>query len=72
MDGTSFATKEDFWRLQTAVNDLTTAQAQQGERIMRLEKKGEDGVKSKSLWGSSSPFPSALGSSHTGKYLLQP
>lgn len=66
MDGSTFATKEELWRLQSAVNDLATTQAQQAERIMRIEKKGEDGGKSKNLWGPSSPFPSGLGASHTG------
>lgn len=65
--GSSFATREEFWRLQSAIDGLSATQQQHAERIMRIEKKGEDGVKSKSLWGPSSPFPSGLSSSHTGK-----
>lgn len=69
MDGSGLATKEDIWRLQSAIDGLSTTQSQQGERIMRLEKKDGDGGK-KSLWGPSSPFPSGLGSSQTGKSSL--
>lgn len=67
MDGpsSSFATREEFWRLQSTIDALSATQQQHAERIMRIEKKGEDGVKSKSLWGPSSPFPSGLSSSHS-------
>lgn len=67
MDGNSFATREDIWRLQSAIDGLSATQTQYGERIMRIEKKLDDGGKSKSLWGPSSPFPSGLSSSQTGK-----
>lgn len=69
MDGSgsnsSFATREEFWRLQSTIDALSATQQQHAERIMRIEKKGEDGVKPKSLWGASSPFPSGLSSSHS-------
>ena len=67
MDGTSFATRDDIWRLQSALDDLSATQIQQAERIMRIEKRSEEGGKSKGLWGPSSPFPSGLSSSQTGK-----
>lgn len=65
--GSSFATREEFWRLQSAIDGLSATQQQHAERIMRVEKRGEDGGKSKSLWGPSSPFPSGLSSSHAGE-----
>ncbi|KAK5078801.1 hypothetical protein LTR64_002783 [Lithohypha guttulata] len=65
MDGGSFATREEIWRLQSAIDGLSTTQTQHAERIMRLEKRTEDGGRSKSLWGPSSPFPSGLSSSQT-------
>lgn len=64
---TSDTSRDDFWRLQEALNELSATQAQHSERIMRLEKRHEDGGKVRSVWGSSSPFPSALGSSHHGR-----
>lgn len=67
MDGNSLATREDIWRLQSAIDGLSGIQTQHGERIMRIEKKLDDGGKSKSLWGPSSPFPSGLSSSQTGE-----
>lgn len=65
MDGSGFATREEFWRLQSTLDGLSATQSQHAERIMRLEKKSEDGGRTKSLWGPSSPFPSGLNTSHT-------
>ena len=66
MERQSFATKEELWRLQDSLEELSATQAQHTDRIMRLEKKGDDGVKSKTVWGPASPFPSVLGSTHQG------
>lgn len=71
MDGPEVVTRDEFWRLQSAVDALTASQTQHNERIMRLEKKTDDGRSSKGLWGSSSPFPSAVNSSQSGKQLSQ-
>jgi hypothetical protein len=65
MDSREFATRDEVWRIQEALNDLSAVQALHSERIMRLEQKAPDGSRSRSLWGSASPFP--LGSSHQGK-----
>ena len=65
MDTREFASKDDLWRLQETLNDLSATQALHSDRIMRLEQKTLEGSRSRSLWGSSSPFP--LGSSHHGK-----
>lgn len=67
MDERELVTREEIWRLQSAVDALTTTQTQHNERIMRIEKKTEDGRSSKGLWGSSSPFPSALNSTLSGE-----
>ena len=66
MERQSFATKEEVWRLQDSLADLTAAQAQHLDRIMRLEKKADDGTKPKNVWGPASPFPGILGSTHQG------
>lgn len=66
MERQSLATKDEIWRIQDSLADLTTNQASHLERIMRLEKKAEDGARPKGLWGPSSPFPAALGSSNQG------
>ncbi len=66
MERQSLATKEEFWRLQDSIAELSATQAQHSDRIMRLEKKADEGVKPKNVWGPSSPFPSVLGSTHQG------
>ena len=65
MDTRDPATRDELWRIQETLNDLSTTQALHSERIMRLEQKTPEGSRSRSLWGSTSPFP--LGSSHHGK-----
>ena len=67
MDERELVTREEIWRLQSAVDALTATQTQHNDRIMRIEKKTEDGRSSKGLWGSSSPFPSALNSTQSGE-----
>jgi hypothetical protein len=56
------ASRDDIWRLQESVNELSATQAQHADRIMRLEKRREDDVRVKSVWGPMSPFPGGLGS----------
>ncbi|EXJ70423.1 uncharacterized protein A1O5_06491 [Cladophialophora psammophila CBS 110553] len=62
MDTREFATRDELWRIQETLNDLSATQALHSDRIMRLEQKTPDGGRPRSLWGASSPFP--LGSSH--------
>ena len=57
------ASRDDLSRLQESFNELSTIQAQHHERIMRLEKRRDDDVRVKSVWGPMSPFPGGLGSS---------
>ena len=52
------ASRDDLWRLQETVSELTATQAQHNDRIMRLEKRREDELRGKNVWGPSmSPFP---------------
>ncbi|KIY01606.1 uncharacterized protein Z520_03158 [Fonsecaea multimorphosa CBS 102226] len=62
MDTREFATRDELWRIQETLNDLSATQALHSDRIMRLEQKTPDSSRPRSLWGASSPFP--LGSSH--------
>ncbi|ETI28379.1 hypothetical protein G647_00828 [Cladophialophora carrionii CBS 160.54] len=62
MDTREFVTRDEFWRIQETLNDLSATQAVHSDRIMRLESKTPDGSRPRNLWGSTSPFP--LGSSH--------
>ncbi|KIX05838.1 uncharacterized protein Z518_03811 [Rhinocladiella mackenziei CBS 650.93] len=64
MESREFATRDELWRIQTTLNELSATQALHSDRIMRLEQKTPDGSRSRSLWGSTSPFPGVLGSSH--------
>ncbi|KIV80162.1 hypothetical protein PV11_07683 [Exophiala sideris] len=64
METREFATREELWRIHETLSELSTTQAAHSERIMRLEQKTPDGGRPRSLWGSSSPFPGVLGSSH--------
>jgi ubiquitin carboxyl-terminal hydrolase 4/11 len=68
MERQGTASREDIWRLQETLTDLSTTQAQHTERIMRLEKKADDGSRPRNVWAPGSPFPSVLGSSQNGAY----
>lgn len=54
------SSNSDPWRLQTDVARIQQLQVEHGERITRLERRQEDDVRMKSVWGSNSPFPSVL------------
>lgn len=62
----SYATKEDMWRLQETLGEISATQVQQSDRIIRLERRRDDDGRVKSVWGPSSPFTSVLGASHPG------
>jgi hypothetical protein len=59
----AFASRDDIWRLQESLNEISTIQGQHTERIMRLEKRRDDDARLKSVWGPTSPFPGGLGGS---------
>lgn len=67
MERSSTGNRDDFWRLQVTLNELSTTQSQHTDRIMRLEKRLDDGIRPKNVWAPASPFPSVLGGSHHGK-----
>ncbi|KAL2440870.1 hypothetical protein ABEF95_007815 [Exophiala dermatitidis] len=66
METREFATRDELWRIQETLHDLSATQALHSDRIMRLEQKSQntDGSRSRSVWGLNSPFPTVLGSSH--------
>ena len=61
MEG-QYATKEELWRLQESLTDISSTQSQHADRIMRLEKRREDDGRVKNVWTPSSPFTGVLGS----------
>lgn len=58
---TSFVPRDDFWKVQADMTRLQHIQATHTERLSRLEQRNDDDARTKSIWGSSSPFPSLLG-----------
>lgn len=70
MESRDFATRDDLWRIQETLSELSATQALHSERIMRLEQKTPDGSRSRNMWGSTSPFPGSLASSHHGELAL--
>lgn len=50
----------DGWRIQNELNRLQAVQQDHAERLMQLERKNDDDVRMKSVWGVASPFPSVL------------
>ncbi|KXL43791.1 hypothetical protein M433DRAFT_69110 [Acidomyces richmondensis BFW] len=55
-----YSSNNDTWRLQAEVARVQQIQAEHSERIARLERRQDDDARMKSVWGSSSPFPSVL------------
>lgn len=59
MDGQfGLASREDIWRLQNEMKNVYATQAEHADRLMRLERRQDDDVRVKSVWGTQSPFPS--------------
>jgi hypothetical protein len=57
------AMREELWRLQEDIKDLFTTQGQHSERIMRLEKRRDEDMRVKNVWGTVSPFPGSVANS---------
>jgi hypothetical protein len=57
---TPYSSNNETWRVQSDIVRLQQVQAEQAERIARLERRQEDDARMKSVWGQSSPFPSVL------------
>ncbi len=56
----AFTPRDDIWRFQSDLLRLQQTQTEQGERLMRVERRLEDDARMKSVWGTSSPFPGVL------------
>ena len=54
------ASRDDLWRLQNEMKNVHATQAEHADRLMRLERRPEEDARTKSPWGSQSPFPSIL------------
>lgn len=54
------ASRDDLWRLQNEMKNVYSTQAEHADRLMRLERRQEDDVRVKSVWGTQSPFPNIL------------
>ncbi|EME44921.1 hypothetical protein DOTSEDRAFT_70838 [Dothistroma septosporum NZE10] len=67
-----YSSSSDSWRLQTDVARIQQIQAEHADRIARLERTHENDARMKSVWGSSSPFPSVLTGTPQTAPLQQP
>jgi hypothetical protein len=56
-----FASRDELWHLQSDMKSVYTTQADHSDRILRLERRLDEDNRVKSVWGTSSPFPSVLG-----------
>lgn len=70
MESQDLANRDELWRIQETLNELSATQALHSDKIMRLEQKTGDGSRPRSLWGAASPFPGVLGSSHHGESVV--
>ena len=59
--GVAYTSPDEYWRLQSEVMRVQQTQSEHTERLQRLERRGEDDARMKSVWGTPSPFPSVLG-----------
>ena len=58
----TLSSRENIWRLHAEMRNVQLVQAEHAERLMRLERRQDDDARMKSVWGTSSPFPTLLGS----------
>ncbi|MCJ1316744.1 hypothetical protein MMC15_002065 [Xylographa vitiligo] len=57
----AFASRDDLWQLQNEMKSVYATQSEHSDRLARLERRQEEDTRMKSVWGTSSPFPSILG-----------
>ncbi|KAI9675362.1 MAG: hypothetical protein M1817_001266 [Caeruleum heppii] len=55
-----YVSREDIWRLHSDMKTVHAIQADHSDRLIRLERRQEDDARLRSVWGTSSPFPSVL------------
>ncbi|OCK78431.1 hypothetical protein K432DRAFT_301974 [Lepidopterella palustris CBS 459.81] len=56
----AFTPRDDFWRFQSEMLRVQQTQADLSERLARVERRQDEDARVKSVWGTSSPFPSVL------------
>jgi ubiquitin carboxyl-terminal hydrolase 4/11/15 len=57
----SFTPRDDnIWRMQNDMIRVQQNQAELAERLSRVERRQDEDARAKSVWGTSSPFPSVL------------
>ncbi|KAF2836793.1 hypothetical protein M501DRAFT_939108 [Patellaria atrata CBS 101060] len=56
----AFTPQNDLWRVQADLLHLQQTQVEHSERLERLERRQDNDARMKSVWGTSSPFPSIL------------
>ena len=61
-ESATFTPRDDLWRVQNEMLRVHQVQAELADRVSRLERRHDEDTKLKSLWGTASPFPSALAS----------
>lgn len=60
-ESVAFQPRDDLWRFQSEMLRVQQGQAELSDRVSRLERRHEEDLRLKNVWGTSSPFPSVLG-----------
>ncbi|KAF4314344.1 hypothetical protein GTA08_BOTSDO00924 [Botryosphaeria dothidea] len=68
----SFTPRDDIWRIHSDMLRVQQTQAEHADRLARLERRQDEDARVKSVWGTSSPFPSVLGGTPQQVPLQQP
>ncbi|KAK8160689.1 hypothetical protein BKA80DRAFT_183064, partial [Phyllosticta citrichinensis] len=56
----SFNPRDDIWRFHSEMLRVQQTQAEHADRLSRLERRQDEDARVKSVWGTSSPFPTVL------------
>ncbi|KAK7514653.1 uncharacterized protein IWZ02DRAFT_181811 [Phyllosticta citriasiana] len=67
-----FTPRDDIWRFHSEMLRVQQTQAEHADRLSRLERRQDEDARVKSVWGTSSPFPSVLGGTPQQVPLQQP
>ncbi|KAJ4356396.1 uncharacterized protein N0V89_004429 [Didymosphaeria variabile] len=71
-ESAAFQPRDDFWRIQDDMLRIHQSQQELSDRVSRLERRNEDDLRLKNVWGGTSPFPSVLGGTPQQVPLQQP